>query len=111
MLVMEYESFYLSKAFGFGVLFEAEGWEMHSGTENLCFREDTDTTNTVKLHFHIRVTVRIPQIGQVGTPRSVFRVTFHDNRVFIEGICEGKRCFRFLPRVEIVRLFSSQPVW
>lgn len=102
---------YFAKALGFRVLLEAEGREMHTRTEDLSLSQDTNTANTVNFHFHIRISVRIAQVGQMGTPRRIFCVAFDNDCVFIEGISESKSGFRFLPRVQVVGLLSAEPIW
>lgn len=50
---------YLSKCLGFGVFLEAECREVNACSEHLCLGQDTDSSNSVYLHFHVRVAVRV----------------------------------------------------
>jgi len=34
---------------------EAKGWEMDTRAEYPCLGQDTDTANTIEIHFHFRV--------------------------------------------------------
>jgi hypothetical protein len=88
---------YLAESFGLGVLLEAECGEMHSGAEDLCLCQNTDTTDTVNLHLHVGVTVRVAQVSQMWTPSGVFRVTLHNDRVFVKGVGKSEGRFRLLP--------------
>lgn len=101
---------YLAESFCLSMLLETERREVAAGAEDLCFCEDTDTTNTVDFHFHVRVTVWVAKVGQVRAPCCVLCVTFHNDCVLIKGVCKSKRSLGFLPRVQIVWLFSTKPV-
>lgn len=57
------EATYLAKTFGFGVLLETESREVDTRTEHFCLCQDTDTTDTVNLHFHVWVAVWIAEVG------------------------------------------------
>ena len=83
---------------------------MDASAEDFGLCKDTNTADAVKLHFHVRVAVWITQVCQVWPPGGVFRIAFHNHGVFIKSIGERKCRFRFLPRVQVVRLFSAEPV-
>ena len=68
---------------------EAEGREMDSSAENLCFRKNTNTTYSIQFHFHVGITVWIAKVGKVRSPGSVLGVTFHDDRVLVECLRKG----------------------
>lgn len=80
---------YLAKTFGLSVLFKTESREMNSRAEDLCFCQDTDTTDTVDLHLHVWVTVGVAEISQMRSPGSVLCVSFDNDSIFIE--CIGQR--------------------
>jgi hypothetical protein len=101
---------YLAESFSLSVLLETECGEVHSRAEDLRLCQDTDTTDTVNLHLHVWVTVRVAQIRQMRAPRGVLCITFHNDRVLIKSIGERKGSFRLLPGVEIVGLLSTKPV-
>lgn len=69
------------------MLLETESREVYSLTENLGLGKNTDTTNTVDLHLHVGVTVRVTEIGQMRTPGSVFCVTFDNDSILIQSVC------------------------
>lgn len=50
---------YLAKPLSFGMFLKAERRKVHARAENLCFREDTNTSNPVNFHFHVRVAIRV----------------------------------------------------
>lgn len=83
---------------------------MAARSEDLGLGQNTDTTHSVNLHFHIGVAVGIAQVGKVRSPRGVLGITLDDNGVLVERVCQGQGRLRFLPRVEIVRLLATQPV-
>jgi hypothetical protein len=84
---------------------------MHARPKDLGLGKDTDTAYTIELHFHVRVTVGIAEIGQVRTPGGVFCVALYDDGVFVEGVCQSERGLGFLPGVQVVGLFAAEPVW
>jgi hypothetical protein len=88
---------YLAESFSLGVLLEAECREVHSRAEDLCLCQNTDTTDTVNLHLHVWVTVRVAQVSQMWTPGGVFCVTLHNDRIFVKGVRKGEGRFRLLP--------------
>ena len=61
---------------------------MHASPEDLSLSKDTDTANAVKLHLHVWVTIGIAQVGKVRPPRSILCITFDNDRVFIESVCQ-----------------------
>lgn len=88
---------YLAKSFRFGVLFETKRREVHPGAEHASFGQNTDATNAVKIHLHIRVAVWITEVSKVGPPRRVLSVSFHDNGVLVESVRKRQRSLGFLP--------------
>jgi hypothetical protein len=83
---------------------------MHTGAEHLGLCENTDTSNTVNLHLHIRVAIGITEISQMRSPGGVLCVTLDDDRILVECVGQLKGGFGLLPGVEIIGLFSSEPV-
>ena len=98
---------YLAKPFGLGVLLETESSEVHATSEDLGLCQNAHTSNTVNLHLHIRVTVRVAEVGEMRAPSGVLCVTLDNNSILIESIRESKCSLRLLPAVQIVRLFAS----
>ena len=92
------------------MLFETEGREVNTGAEDLGLGQNTDTANTVNLHFHVWVAIGIAQVGQVGPPGGVLCITFDNNGIFVKSIGEGKSRLGLLPRVQIVGLFTTKPI-
>lgn len=88
---------YLAESLGLRVLLETEGREMDAGTEDLCLGQDTDTTNTVDLHLHVRVTIGIAQVSQMRTPSGVFCITLYDDSVFVECVGQSQSSLGLLP--------------
>lgn len=101
---------YLSKAFSLGMLFETESREVSTITENSRLGQNADATNTIDLHLHIRVAVRITQVCQMRPPCRVLGITLHNDSVFVKSVGKSKGGFRLLPRVKIIRLLSTKPV-
>lgn len=101
---------YLSEAFRLGMLLERERWEVGTGTENLGFGENGYTTDTINLHLDIRITVGVTEVGEMRAPGGVLGVPLNDNGVLIKGISESEGGFGLLPGVEIVGLFTSEPI-
>jgi hypothetical protein len=110
MLYPDRHATYLAKAFGLGMLFETESGEVGTLAEDLCLRKNTDTTDTINLHLHVWIAVRIAQIGQMRSPCSVLGISFNNNSVLVEGVGKRKGRLGFLPGVQVVWLFSTQPV-
>lgn len=79
---------------------------MHTRSEDLGFGQNTDTPDTIELHFNVWIAIWIAKICKMWTPRSVFRISLHNNSIFVEGIGKGQSRLGFLPGVEIVRLFA-----
>lgn len=92
------------------MLLKTKSWEMHSGAKHSCFSEDTDTPNTVEVHLHVRIAVRVAEISQMRPPGRIFGVSFHNNRILVQGIGQRESGLGFLPRVQVVWLFTPQPV-
>ena len=101
---------YLAKTFSLSMLLEAESREVDTRAEDLRLCQDTDTTDTIDLHLHIRITVGVAEVGQMRSPGSIFCVALYDDSVFIERVSERERGLGFLPGVQIVGLFSTKPV-
>jgi hypothetical protein len=98
---------YLAKAFGFGMLFKTESGEVGTLAEDLCFCENTDTSNTIDFHLHVRVAVRVAQVGQMRSPCGVLGISFDNDSVLVKGVCKRKGRLGFLPGVKVVWLFSA----
>lgn len=80
---------YLAKPFGFRVFLETEGREMDAISEYASFGQNADTSDTVNLHFHVWVTVRVAEVGQMWSPGGVLGISLNNDSIFIEGICQG----------------------
>ena len=93
------------------MLLKAESREVDAGAEDLGLGQDTDTTHAVDLHLHIGIAVRVAQVSKMRPPRRILGVSLDDDRVFIESVGKSQGGLGLLPRVEIVRLLSSEPVW
>jgi hypothetical protein len=107
MLSLDGHATYLAKAFGFGMLLETESGEMGTLAEDLCFCKNTDTADTINLHFHVWVAVRIAQVGQMRSPCSVLGISFNNDSVLVEGVGKRKGRLGLLPGVQVVWLFST----
>jgi hypothetical protein len=83
---------------------------MYARAEHLGFRQNTDTPNTINLHFHIWVAIGVAEVCQMWAPGGILCITFDNDSILIKGVCKREGSFRFLPRVQIVRLLSSKPV-
>jgi hypothetical protein len=81
---------YLSEALRLGVLLKTESRKVDAVAEDFSFSQDTDTTNTVDLHFHVGVAIRVPKISQMRAPRRILCVTLHDDRILVESVREGQ---------------------
>lgn len=84
---------YLAKAFCLSMLLKAKCREVYAGAENPCLREDTNTTNTIKLHLHIRITVRVTKVSKVRAPRCILGISLHDNCIFVERVGKSESGF------------------
>jgi len=93
------------------MLLKAERREMDARAEDLSLGQDTDSTDAVDLHLHIGIAIWVAQVSKVRPPRRILCVSLDDDGVFIESVGEGQGSLGLLPRVEIVRLLSSKPVW
>lgn len=89
---------------------EAERREVDAVTKNLGLCENTHSTDTVDLHFHIGIAIGVAEIREMGTPGGILCISLHDNCIFVESICECEGSFGLGPGVEIVGLFSAEPV-
>jgi hypothetical protein len=74
---------YLAKSLGLRVLLETKGREVDTCPEHLCLGENTDASYSVQFHFHVRVSVRVTEVGQVRPPGGVFGVAFHNDCVLV----------------------------
>ena len=92
------------------MLFKTESGEVYTLTENLGLGQDTDTSNTVDFHLHVWVAIGVAQVCQMGTPGSVLCITLHDDGILVQSVCQCECRLRFLPGVQIIRLFSAEPV-
>lgn len=88
---------YLAEAFRLGMLFEAEGGKVNARPEHPRLGQDTDPTDTVDLHLHVRIAIGISQIRKMWPPCGVLGVSFYNDCIFVQRICKRKRCFRLLP--------------
>lgn len=80
---------YLAETLGFCMLLETESWEMDTVSENASFGKDTDTSDSVDLHLHIWITVRVSEVGQMWPPCGVLGITLNNHSIFIQGICQS----------------------
>lgn len=101
---------HLSKALRLGMFLERKGGEVDAGAEDLGFGEDGDSADAIELHLGVGVAVGIAEVGQVRTPGGVLGVAFDYDSVLVEGCGELEGGFGFLPGVEIVGLFTAEPV-
>lgn len=92
------------------MLLEAESRKMNPGPKHFSPRQDTDAPDAVNLHFHIRIAVGITKISKMWSPSRIFRVALNYNGIFIQRVCQCKRCLRLLPRIQVVGLFAAKPV-
>lgn len=98
---------YLAKSFSLSVLLETESREVHTTSEDLGLCQNAHTSNTVNFHLHVRVTVRVAEVGEMRAPSGVLCVAFDNDGILIKSIRESKCSLRLLPAVQIVRLFAS----
>ena len=89
--------FYLAESLCLGVLLETEGREVATSAEDLCFCEDTDTSDTINLHLHVWVTVWIAKVGQMRAPGCILCITLYNDCVLVKRIGKSKRSLGFLP--------------
>lgn len=101
---------HLSESFSLGVLLEAECREVHAASEDLGFRQNTHTADTVDLHFHVGVAVRVAEVSKMRAPCGVLCVALDDDGVFVQSVGEREGSLGLLPTVQVVRLFASEPV-
>lgn len=101
---------YLAKSFSLRMLLETESREMDTRAEDLRLCQNTDTTDTVNLHLHIWIAVRVAEVSQMRSPGSVLCIAFDNDSIFVKSISKRESGLRFLPGVQVVRLFSTEPV-
>lgn len=70
------------------MLFEAESREVDPGSEDFRLGKNTDPTDTVNLHLHVRIAIWVSQVGEMRPPRSILRVSLDDDGIFVQGICQ-----------------------
>lgn len=92
------------------MLLEAERWEMHTSSKHESLGQNADTTNTVDLHLHVRVTVGVAEVSQMRSPGGILCIALDNDGVFVQRVSQSQGRFRFLPRVQVVGLFSAQPI-
>jgi len=71
------------------MLLKAKRRKVHAGAKDFGLGQNAHAANAIKLHLHVRVSERIPQIRQVRPPRGIFGIAFHDDSIFFERV--GKR--------------------
>ena len=101
---------YLAKALRLGMLLKAESREVYTVAEDLRLGQNTDTTDTVNLHLHVRVAVGVAQVCKMRPPRGILGVALDNHGVLVKSVSQGQRGLRLLPRVQIVRLLAAEPV-
>lgn len=101
---------YLAESFCLSVLLKTECREVDTRAENLGFRKNANTTNTINFHLHVWVTVGVAEVGQMRAPSGVLCVTFYNDCILVESVGEGEGSLRFLPGVQVVWLFAAKPV-
>ena len=82
----QYKLSYLAESFGLGVLLETESWEVHTTSEDLSLRQNAHTSDTVNFHLHVRVTVRVAEVGKMGAPSGVLCVALDNDSILIKSI-------------------------
>jgi len=78
--------FYLAEAFCFCMFFKAECREVNSRSEDFRFCQNTDTANTVDLHFHVGIAIWVSQISEMRAPSGILSITFNNDGIFIQSI-------------------------
>ena len=78
--------FYLAKRLGLGMLFEAESGKVNPRAKNSRLCKDTDTSNPIQFHFHVRIAIRVTKVGEMRPPCCIFGVSLDNDRVFIQSI-------------------------
>jgi hypothetical protein len=101
---------YLAKPFRLCMLLEAECREVDARTEYPGLGQNTYTTNAVNLHLHVWVAIGITEVGQMRPPGGILSISFDDDSILVESVSQCKCRLRFLPRIQIVWLFSTKPV-
>lgn len=92
-----HKSCHLSEALGLCVLLEAESREVDTGSEDACLSQNADTSHAIDLHFHVWITIGVPQISQMRPPCRILSVALDNHSILIQGISQGQSCLRFLP--------------
>ena len=77
---------YLAETLRFCVFLKTERGKVNTSPEDFRLGKNADASNTINLHFHVRVAVRIAKVGQMWSPCGIFRITLHDDGVFIKSI-------------------------
>lgn len=79
---------YLAKTLSLSVLLKAESREVHAASEYLGLRKNTDTSNTIDLHLHVGVTVRVAKVGKMRAPCGIFCVALNNDSVLIKSVSQ-----------------------
>jgi len=88
---------YLAETLRLSMLLKAKSREVNTSAEHSCLGQNTDTTNTVNLHLHVRVTIGVSEVCKMSAPSSILRISFDDDRILIKSICKLQSSLRFLP--------------
>lgn len=75
------------------MLLKTKGREMDSVSEDASLGQNTDASDTIDLHLHIWVTVRVTEVGQVRPPRCIFSVSFDNHGVLIKSVSQSESSF------------------
>ena len=84
--------------------------EMDTCAEDLCLGQNADTANAVEVHLHVRIAKWIAQVGKVRSPCGVLGISLHDNCILIYCLRQSQSRFRLLQGIQIIWLFTTQPV-
>jgi len=74
---------YLAESFSLGVLLETESREVHATSEDLGFRQNAHSSDTVDLHLHVGVAVRVTEVGKMRAPCGVLCVAFDNDSILV----------------------------
>lgn len=74
---------YLAKRFGLSMLLEAKGREVDARAKDPCLRKDTDPSNPVKFHLHVRIAIRVTKVGKMRPPCCILGIPLDNDGVFI----------------------------
>lgn len=69
---------HLTETFCLGLVLESVAWEVDTGSVNIGLDEDTDTSNTIKLHLDVLVETPVTVLGHVVATSLELLVTFMD---------------------------------